>query len=189
MSSQVLAALLSALLGVTIAQPASANAGSTLSVELATVPTASSWEDGGDVASKAVLLAARSDERAWLRAKVHRRGAVTRDGLVVVEVTYRCQLPGQSIGSTEVYRVLKQHPGTSREIMDDGYDVDEFSCDGSRFTVPHAFSSETGRFHRGWARLTLDIRYCTGDVTDDPGVCFREDVRGWVRLRRGAAGR
>ncbi len=119
----------------------------------------------------------------WVTARIHLRGTVTRDGLAEVKVTYRCQLPSDNTGSNEVYRVLQQHPGTSRELWDDGYDVDEFSCDGSRWTVTHAFSTETGRFHPGWARLTLDIRVCTGDVTDDPGTCFSRVVEGWVWLR------
>ena len=120
----------------------------------------------------------------WVTANIHSRGTVTRDGLAQVKVTYRCQLPGDNTGSTEVYRVLQQHPGTSRELWDEGYDVDEFWCDGVRTTVPHTFSTEAGRFHRGWARLTLDIRVCTGDVTDDPGTCFARVVRGpvWLRL-------
>ncbi len=79
--------------------------------------------------------------------------------------------------------MLRQHPGTLREVSDDGYDVDEFWCDGSRITVPHAFSSDTGRFHRGWPRLTLDIRVCTGDVTDEPGTCFPKVVKARVWLR------
>ena len=139
--------------------------------------------NGGDLAFNAVLSTAGAAETGWVTANTHSRGTVTSDGLAEVKVTYRCQLPGDNTGSTEVYRVLQQHPGTYREVWDEGYDVDEFWCDGSRFTVPHAFSSETGRFHRGWARLTLDIRVCTGDVTDDPGTCFVKVVKARVWLR------
>jgi hypothetical protein len=155
-----------------------------LSLTSATAGTAEPYRTATDASAfKGVLPTADAGGTGWVTANVHSRGTVTRNGLAEVQVTYRCQLPGDSTGSTEVYRVLQQHPGSSREVWDDGYDVDEFWCDGSRITVPHAFSSETGRFHPGWVRLTLDIRVCTGDVTDDPGTCFSKVVtaRLWLR--------
>jgi len=121
----------------------------------------------------------------WVISRVHSPGIVQTDGLVQVDVTYRCLLPRGNIGSTEVYSTLRQHPGRPNEVSDDRLDVDEFWCDGAPHVVPHLFSSETAPFHRGKATLSLDIRVCTGDVTDDPGACIHRIVEAEVRLHRG----
>lgn len=117
----------------------------------------------------------------WVTARVHPNADLSADGVALLEVTYRCRLPHGNQGSTEVLSVLRQGPDRFNEF--ERMDVDEFWCDGRPQTVPQAYSSDLLPFRPGRAKVTLSIRVCTGDVTDDPGTCIERMVKAMVRLR------
>lgn len=130
------------------------------------------------------LTSAEAGRNWWVTARVHPNAEVTDDGAAWVNVTYRCKLPRGNPGSTEVYSTLTQHSGTPNERWAQRIDWDEFTCGGQRTTLEQAYSpdSELG-FHPGRATLRLEVRACTGEVSDDPGKCVRRVVVTDVRLR------
>lgn len=124
----------------------------------------------------------------WVTARVHPNAQVTDAGGAWVDVTYRCKLPRGNPGSTEVYSTLTQHAGTADERWAQRIDWDEFECGAGRTTLEQAYSPDSLLgFHTGPATLRLEVRACTGEVSDDPGRCVRKVVVTHVRLRPLAA--
>lgn len=116
-----------------------------------------------------------------LEVQVSPTGLVHR-GFVQVEVTYRCSWPDGSVGSlAEVYSVLRQRAGDAREAMDERLDRDEFSCDGTRYTVPQWYAAESGVFHGGPSTLSLHVILCSDDGAGGE-ACVTRDFADSVTL-------
>jgi len=127
---------------------------------------------------------AEAGKNWWVSARVHDGAQVRDDGTAWARATYRCKLPRGIPGSTEVYSTLVQHAGTANERLAQRIDWDEFECGSGPTTLEHAYSPDTVLgFHPGRAILRLEVRACTGEVSEDPGACARRVVETTIRLR------